>query len=366
VWKPGNPNNDAWIRSASTLPIAFAQVREDPLVDRKLIERLDRPARVLMIGSGGETAALLASLPIDSLQLVDINPAQLNLAKLKLATIQKMTTHQRLGLLGHEPMEPAERGALLTTLLADLGLPADELGPPDLLAEFGPDHCGRYEWVFARLRELLVEVEEQIAALLSLSDTAEQSRRVCATGELGKQLEQAFAEAMALPTLVEIFGPDATANRVLPFAEHFLLQTRATLASYPAAENPFLHQIFLGRFTGPVWPWLNLPRDAKLCPVRYNCGVMQDFLRTQPDQSYDFIHLSNILDWIKPDQAADLLHHSWRCLSNGGIVVIRQLNSSLEIPNASSELCWQHELGDQLHRRDRSFFYRALHVGMRT
>ncbi len=201
---------------------------------------------------------------------------------------------------------------------------------------------------------------------MALSDTAEQSSRVAATTELGKRLERAFADVMALPKLIQIFGPDATANRVMPFSEHFLAQTRAALASYPAAQNPFLHEIFLGHFIGPLWPWLYIQQDAGLCPVNYSCDAMQEILRSQSDQSYDLIHLSNILDWIKPDQAAELLHDSWRCLTKGGMVVIRQLNSSLDIPAASSKLRWLKDLSDELHRGDRSFFYRALHVGMRT
>src|SRR5688572_13082427 len=76
-----------WALAAASRPIAFAQVREDPWVDLAAIERLgaDRGLRVIMIASGGCTAALLAaSGRVADLHLVDVNPAQLTLTRLKL------------------------------------------------------------------------------------------------------------------------------------------------------------------------------------------------------------------------------------------------------------------------------------------
>jgi S-adenosylmethionine-diacylglycerol 3-amino-3-carboxypropyl transferase len=249
--------------------------------------------------------------------------------------------------------------------MADLGLHPEDLGPSELLAEFGADHCGRYEWVFARLRELLHDYESQILDLMSLSDVREQSRRMNPQTELGCRIKQAFADVMGLSNLIAIFGSEATANRVMPFCEHFFMQTSVALGTLAAAQNPFLHSIFLGRFPGPSWPWLSLSPQPELCPLSFSCDAMEKILPSLPESGYDFVHLSNILDWISPERAATLLRHAHRCLSPGGIVVIRQLNSSLDIPRVPSGFQWMRDLAEQLHRNDRSFFYRALHVGKR-
>ena len=369
MWQPATRSHSTcedWVRSTAALPIAFAQVREDPLLDVHLVQHLNRPARVVMVASGGETAALLATLPLDRLQLVDINAAQLSLARLKLQLLTTTDTTERLRLLGHTPMPVAERSNELRLRLAELDLHADALGPPELVSQYGPDHCGRYEWLFARMRELLTDRAEEIRALMLLREPGRQAGLVAEGTGLGDAIEAAFTETMDLPRLIRIFGPDATANRLQPFSNHFLEQTRRILAAMPAADNPFLHQIFLGTFLGPVWPWLSADRQqASLPETQYSHAAMDVVLRSMPPHSADFIHLSNILDWIKPAEAKRLLENAYRCLSPGGLVVIRQLNSRLDIARIPGEFQWMHDLSEQLHRSDRSFFYRSLHVGMK-
>lgn len=47
---------DAWAVAASRLPLAFAQVREDPRLDLEIISLLPDHPVIVMIASGGETA----------------------------------------------------------------------------------------------------------------------------------------------------------------------------------------------------------------------------------------------------------------------------------------------------------------------
>ncbi len=51
----------SWVSEAAKLPVAFAQVREDPLLDDWVVTKLDPGARILMIASGGCTLAFLAA-----------------------------------------------------------------------------------------------------------------------------------------------------------------------------------------------------------------------------------------------------------------------------------------------------------------
>ena len=367
MWQPAaeHQSSEDWIESTARLPIAFAQVREDPLVDLALVERLGRPARVLMIASGGETAALLSTLPLRELHLADMNAAQMNLTRLKLHLLKTADQEERLRLLGHQTMSAEERSHLLTARLAALNLPADSLGPLELVSRYGPDHCGRYEWLFARLRERLRPQAEAMDRLMRLREPAQQSELVTPETDLGKAIEAAFAETMDLSALVQIFGSEATANRAKPFATHFVDQTRDALSSFSAADNPFLHQIFLGKFLGPRWPWLDSERQDVLPKTMYSAIKMDQLLKSLPDNSYDLIHLSNILDWITPTEALGVLQNAFRCLASESLVVIRQLNSLVEIPALRCGFDWMPELAAQLHESDRSFFYRSLHIGMK-
>jgi S-adenosylmethionine-diacylglycerol 3-amino-3-carboxypropyl transferase len=76
---------DAWLEDGEVLPVAFAQVREDPRLDLEVVERIGSGARILMVASGGETVAALAAFAREArVWAVDPNPAQLALGRLKL------------------------------------------------------------------------------------------------------------------------------------------------------------------------------------------------------------------------------------------------------------------------------------------
>ena len=74
MWQPQNKNSteasteEDWVEATAKLPVAFARVREDSAIDVELLRSLNREARVVMIASGGETAAMLATPPIAELQ----------------------------------------------------------------------------------------------------------------------------------------------------------------------------------------------------------------------------------------------------------------------------------------------------------
>src|SRR5262245_22217730 len=130
-----------WVSQAAQLPVAFAQVREDPLLDAWVVERLPPAARIIMIASGGCTLAyLIARTRATRIDVVDPNPAQIALARLKLHLLQNADNAGRLALLGHAGMPPDRREQQLRAALDTLGLPADALGPPRVVDAEGPDY----------------------------------------------------------------------------------------------------------------------------------------------------------------------------------------------------------------------------------
>jgi S-adenosylmethionine-diacylglycerol 3-amino-3-carboxypropyl transferase len=353
-----------WVLEAAALPVAFAQVREDPLVDLWVVKKLGPDARIIMIASGGCTLALLtASCRLAQIDVVDPNPAQIALTRLKLHLLQHFASADRLALLGHARMPADERESRLRAALQTIDVPAEAIGPPRLWAEEGPDHIGRYERVFAQLRRNLEARAAEARELLSLADPAEQARRAAPATALGQALDEAFDQAMDLPILVHLFGEGATRNRVEPFARHFARRTRHVLETLPAATNPYLWQVLAGRYPpGAEAPWLTAPAPDRLPQITWHPTVMTEALRRAPG-SYDFVHLSNILDWLSPDEARVTLEVSHAALRPGGWVVIRQLNSTLDIPSLGESFAWQTEEAQALHVKDRSYFYRDLHLG---
>lgn len=320
-----------WVVEAERLPLAFAQVREDAEVDRWVVRAVPHPCRVVMTASGGCTAAALAVEPnVTRLTLVDVNPAQLALSRLKLRLLLEKNPAERLALLGHAPMEPGER-------LAGLGEEGEALGPADLVGRLGPDQAGRYERLFAAFR-------------------AEWAKR---------PLEAALDLTFAQPNLEALFPMAASAARVLPHARHFALRIRGALASPAAAENPYLSQILWGCFRGPVAPWLAAPSPSRLPDLSFHEGDIGDVLAGLTEEA-DVVHLSNTLDWMGADRAAAVLAAARRALRPGGWVIIRQLNSPLDVPALGEGIDWLEGPSRSLHASDRSFLYRRLWVGRRV
>ncbi len=357
----------SWVLEAAALRTAFAQIREDPLLDLWVVNQFVSDARVIMIASGGCTAALLASAPkVARLHLVDPNPAQLALSRLKLRLLQTTDPATRLALLGHAPMPAAERQARLEAELAALSLPTDALGTVAYVARVGPDHAGRYECVFAAVRKALSGSAEDLEAVLRLYDPAEQQRRVAPSTALGRQLDEALDTVMALPNLVRLFGEEATKNPVEPFSRHFARRLRYVLAALPADRNPYLWQMLKGCYPdGSASPWLTVPVPSQMSQVTWSVRLMAEALEAAP-VSFDFVHLSNILDWLSPEKARATLELAWGALRPGGWTLIRQLNSVLDIPGLGRRFNWHTAEANDLHARDRSFFYRALHLGSKS
>ena len=352
----------AWVLEAAKLPVAFAQVREDPQLDAEVLSAYGSDARVMLIASGGCTLAyLVARCRMARVDVVDPNPAQIALARLKLHLLRTCDKDDRLALLGHLAMSPDSREAKLQMTLDSIGVASEGIGPASVWADEGPDHAGRYERVFAQLRKELVSFKGELERLLSLSDPAEQARRVDVTGHLSQVLNDAFERTMTLPILVHLFGEAATRNRVEPFSRHFAHRTRQALATLPASNNPYLWQVLAGRYPALIEaPWIRERPPGSLPEITWNNTVMDEALAREPG-AYDFIHLSNILDWLSPEEARSTLDLTHAALRRGGRTLIRQLNSTLDIEDLNRHFIW--EPSQTLHYKDRSYFYRRLYLG---
>jgi len=92
---------------------------------------------------------------------------------------------------------------------------------------------------------------------------------------------------------------------------------------------------------------------------------MDSALKESLPESYHVIHLSNILDWLFPAEAQETLSLAHRALKPGGVVIIRQLNSNLNIPQLVQEFIWDTKASEEFLLGDRSFFYRNFFVGFK-
>jgi len=333
---------DSWAHEAARLPLAFAQVREDPRLDVEIARTLPADATVVMIASGGETLVELARLPLRCVHAVDMNSAQLALARLKCHLAPRFSPDRSCLLLGHAEQPTEMRLLEMRRVLDGLDLPDDVFGPPEAVARYGADHAGRYERCFAELRRVLSKDDAWVAE---------------------RRIETALEQVMSLANLVMLFGQEATQNPARPFHEHFATRTRIALKREDADANPFLAQMFHGRFLpGQRYDWLQSSAPLR-AEVLWHHGRMVDVLNGMLAASVHLVHLSNILDWLSDDDARITLAATRRTLRPGGRVIIRQLNSSLDIPALGNAMRWDTRLAAEMESRDRSFFYPHIHLG---
>jgi S-adenosylmethionine-diacylglycerol 3-amino-3-carboxypropyl transferase len=178
-------------------------------------------------------------------------------------------------------------------------------------------------------------------------------------------LDHAFDRVMSLPNLIALFGATATQNARQPFSRHFAERTRWALANFPAAENPWLWQMLLGEFPpGARYPWLDAPAPAKVPEVTYTVGTM-DAALADAAGDLDYVHLSNVLDWLSEPEVRRTLGLAAAALRPGGYTLVRQLNSTLDVRALGPQFDWDAAASAGMHARDRSFFYTALHLGRR-
>jgi S-adenosylmethionine-diacylglycerol 3-amino-3-carboxypropyl transferase len=229
------------------------------------------------------------------------------------------------------------------------------MGSLERLAAAGPDYSGRYEAMFAALNRALTPSWATLQRVLESAVPIE-------LPDL-PQVDAAFSEVMSIENLVALFGRDATQNPRMPFAEHFAARVRAAFKASAPRRNPFLWQMLAGKFPPDVaWDWFDSAGPSLVEPEIVH-GLMKPALGALPARSVDFVHLSNILDWLSPDDAAGVLDSAARVLKRGSRVVVRQLNSSLDIPALGSRIVWSPGLGGLMQSRDRSFFYPEIHIG---
>jgi len=353
---------EPWLSQATQTHLGLSQVLEDAEVDQWVADQLDPGIRIAMIASGGCTAAALAASPkVSHIHLVDVNPAQIPLARLKLHLLFTAAPALRLAILGHSPLSSQERTSHLKNAFDSLHLPHDALGPIEAISEKGADHAGRYDIMFQEIRRQLHPYSKQLEVLLGMQDPVKQMLLAGPATEIGDAIEKAFDSVFSHPQLIKLFGKSPIEHS-RPFSIVFLYNLWRILATRPAAENPYLTQVFLGRFAGNAsYPWLTAPIPSHRVRITWEHARMSEALGKSSDE-YDLVHFSNIVDWMAPEESSITLDHAWRLTRPGGMVIVRQIFPVVNIPSLSKKWEWQTGIGEKLRDRDRSFLYR-IYVG---
>lgn len=321
-------------------PIQFAVVREDPEIEREVVD-LARAKRVLLVASGGCTAfCLRVWFPRLELTLVDPNPAQLDLVRRKIVALEDGSL---------DPRSPSGHRAY--------GIGQDL---PDAL-----NQCGNFESLFRQHRSFLHEFVATPLELTQFFETgAMDTRRV--DGWLANPYWRVSFDLFFSDSLLEaMFTPAATRHAVKgSYPRYFRERFEHGLRRGDAANNYFLHHLLLGGYRNDSHAW---PRYLQDRPRLGGIELLESRFEDLADfGAFDVIALSNVLDWMDDASIDRLVATVVRTAKPGTIVVWRQLNNTSDHERRfAPAFAFDAELATRLLARDRSLFYSSLHVGTR-
>lgn len=310
-----------------TARLSFAVVREDPELERSVLQRdLPMATAALVVASGGCTAlSLLGAMPALEVHAFDINPVQLAHVRAK--------------------FEAANAGAdRLNIHDAD----------PRML-----NQSGEFERLFRMLRESLRSLVTSDAEIERFFHSRDRSERLAIVRRWTQSpywapiFESVFHDRM----LEAMFGPSATQHAEPgSYPRYFQRVFERGLTHERAADNYFLHHVLLGKYLANALPSYIRHPAAKLPTL---------LLGSLPDLSdlsrYDLLSLSNILDWSDDAQTLEWARALRMGARRGAAILIRQLNNQRDLHSALGEdFSLDMARSDELLAMDRSLFYERV------
>lgn len=279
--------------------LQFAVVREDPEVE-SAIWRTRRPERALLVVSGGCTILTLAGrFPGARIVGTEPNPAQL------------AHFERRVEALARGDAELARQF---------------NVGSED---RTGLSVGGRFEALFRSLSAFVRELANDGMDLLAWFEGAESERVAGVRRSLASPYWRLAFEAHFSDASLEAMFTSAATQHAEPgsYAAYFRRRLEAALLASDAPRNRFLHHLFLGRYL------------AHSPPPYLGVGDCRDRIETRADSfediedyaPFDFIGLSNVMDWM-PREAIEQLQARIRATAPRGCRVLwRQLNNQRDL-----------------------------------
>lgn len=351
--------------------LLFSQYWEDPRMDEEVL-RLGPGKVLLSVISGGCNTLSLALLGPSRVIAVDLNEAQIALLELKIAGARACDHGAWLELLG---VRPSKRRSTLYDACRPL-MTARARGWWDAHGEMidrGIVRSGRYERYLEAFRRLLVCIEGRRRIARLFEPKTPEGRRRFYDREWDTLAWRLFFRAFFSRAVLGRGGLDPAffsyVEGIRDFGENFRRRAEHVLVDLPAEENYFLSQICLGRYLDErAMPPYLLEENfgalrASLDRITIVRAELADFLRTQPEESIDAFHLSNVFEWLAPDLFRRTLLEIHRVARPGARLCYRNLLVRRRHP---ADLDPFFEADDGLAARllfeDRSFVYSGFEV----
>ena len=343
----------------------FAQVREDPLLELEALSPAFR-GTIAAVSSGGCTALSLLAAGARVVG-VDYNRTQNDVVELKVAALSSLRWDEALAFLGATRATGASRLHAYRYVREALSPAARKVWD----ARAGDVKRGlisagvteRFVSAVVKAIRLFIHPRKRIDRLLACRSLEEQ-RDVYHREWNTRRWRALFPILLNRATFSRTYDPAFFQHVENPsFAEHFYQLVEHSLCDVPISTNYFIHQMLTGAYQaevqGALPPYLT-PGGARMVAALRGSLTLVDapfttYLRTLPDRSLSGISLSNICEWLAPEEVDALFAEVVRTAEPGAVVCFRNFVSWTEIP-----LRWRRRVvedrarGEEMSARDRS------------
>jgi S-adenosylmethionine-diacylglycerol 3-amino-3-carboxypropyl transferase len=307
--------------------VSYASCWEDPLILQEALQ-VQSGDNVISICSGGCNSLSLLVYDPAAMTVVDFNPAQIHLVRLKMAAIRTLDHGALLELIGvrdsnrRRGLYEATKTALTSADVAywDMRLQQIDQG----LFRIG--RTDKYLMLFGRIIRTLYGRRklERLFAARDVEAQRELFRREW-DGPLWRGLFKAFFHRAVISR-----AKDPTHFRFVDFdgfGDRFRKRTEWLFTDVPLRDNYFLSLVFLGRYPHEraVPTYLLEENHAivrdRLDRISFHQGDLETLLNMTPDQTFDRFNLSNLFDWVDDEHLSRALRKVVRTGRPGGRMV---------------------------------------------
>lgn len=346
--------------------IRYASVWEDADVLCEALAPVATGGRLLSIASAGDNALALLTLDPAEVLAVDLNPAQLACLELRVVAIRHLDDAEFLPFLGVDA-SCVPRGEVYTRLRRDLSGEARGFwdAHPELIAD-GIIHAGRFERYLRAFRRWILPMVHSRGTLEALRDPR--------TPEAQRRFYRDVWDTPRWRLLFRLFFSRAVMGRAGrdpalfdhvegSVGDRILARTRYALSELPTDTNPYLAYIMTGSYPPEALPRYLRPESlvairARLDRLRWMRGGVE-----AAEGPFDGFNLSDIFEYMTPVEHERV----YRTLVERSRAGTRLVYWNMLAPRAAPEglrgrVHPLSELAADLLRRDRAWFYQALHV----
>lgn len=350
----------AWSR------IRYASVWEDADVLCEALAPAAGGGRLLTIASGGDNALAMLTLPADEVIAVDLNPAQLACLELRVAAFRALDDGALLAFLGVDPAK--DRLQTYASLRGSLSAGARGFWDANLpLVETGVIHVGRFERYLRSFRKWVlpwVHSRRTLDGLLEPRSPAEQRRfyeEVWDTARWRWLFRIFFSRAVMGRAGRDPALFDHVEGSV---AERLLARTGSALSEIPTSTNPYLTYIMTGNYPAGARPRYLRPEHIPTIRERLDrLSWLHGGVEAAGEGPYAGFNLSDVFEYMTPAEHERVYGELLRRSRPGARLVYWNMLAPRACPDRFLDRVRPlTELASDLHRRDRAFFYQALHV----